>query len=448
MEPEVIEKIIIKSAFIDKKFTALISSVFEKDYFDNDTAANIFELISTHFQQYGNIIPRDTITVEDANEFFQEIDAIDFDVSKNYKYLLNVTNEYLKEKAVKKAILESVTVINSKKETVKIKSLIEEALCKDLNVDLGLDYFNTLGDRLRKILSAETIRIPTYFPQFDEFINGGFPPYTLSIITAAIHSHKSSTIANFSARQVLHGENVAILTLEMSEDAYAQRYDAIFSKLDINKLYLKSYISKLSNSLKQIKNDEKIGSLFIKQFPTGQGTIIDFTRYLRELRMRDIVISIIYCDYINLMKPSYKTKSDMYSDVKNIAEELRALSFEFKAPVVSVTQLNREGSQLSFSDVDFTYTSECLDPSTLVKHVSGDIRIDELKIGDMIQGSSGLVEVKRVFDKKMKHKFLIKTKNGKKIIGSRDHVYPTSQGLKSIESGLKVGDKIQSFINI
>ena len=76
--------------------------------------------------------------------------------------------------------------------------------------------------------------------------------------------------------------------------------------------------------------------------------------------MRGIPIHLIYVDYINLMKPSYTSKNDLYSDVKKISEELRALSFEFKCPVISVTQLNREGMRINLQELDFTFISESI----------------------------------------------------------------------------------------
>jgi len=76
--------------------------------------------------------------------------------------------------------------------------------------------------------------------------------------------------------------------------------------------------------------------------------------------IRGINPSIVYVDYINLMKAAYRAERNMYSAVKRIAEELRAMSFMFKLPVVSVSQLNREGSFVGFSELDFTYIAESL----------------------------------------------------------------------------------------
>ena len=367
------EKLIIRSAIQSKDYLALISNSFQKEYFDDDVCSKVFDITSRHFKQYGNIIPMDTIGIEiekdystienalDIKEFFAEINSIDFDLVKNYKYLVNTTNDYLKEKAIKNAILQSVEIINKKGELGKIKSIVEDALCRDLNVEMGLNYFGNFKERIERILVTPDIRIPTFFPQLDEYINGGFPIFTLSVITAKIHGWKSAFITNLAARQALNGYNVVVLSLEMSETAYAQRFDSIYSSIDINKIHKnKQLMMKMAKEIGKIKNDGKVGSLYIKQFPTGQASVLDFSKYLRELRMRGVAPHIVYIDYINLVKPSSGGKKDLYGDVKGISEEFRAMSYEFQVPVVSVTQLNREGAQISFGEVDFTYVSESI----------------------------------------------------------------------------------------
>ena len=50
----------------------------------------------------------------------------------------------------------------------------------------------------------------------------------------------------------------------------------------------------------------------------------------------------------------------MYSVAKRVSEELRALSFEFVCPVISVSQLNREGFFVNFNELDFSYTAESM----------------------------------------------------------------------------------------
>lgn len=366
MDPVLLEKLIVKGCLIDTNYLANLSNVFVKEYFDNQIASKVYDYIIKHFIEYKKLAPKSVIISEfdkegstDTTDFFNEIESIDFNYSSNYDFLFDKTNEYLKEKAVKKAFLDGVQIINQKGDLKITRKLIEEALSKDLKVDLGLNYFDTLSERLTRLMGPGDKRIPTGFPTLDEYITGGLPPYTLSVMVAKIHGFKSTWLANVCARQTLMGYNPVLVSLEMSEDAFAQRIDSVYSLLDINKMYRERQLKNtLIKSLKELKNLPNRGTLYIKQFPTGKATVDDYRKYLRELIIRGSNPSIFVCDYLNLMKPQYKTKGDMYTDVKSVAEELRALSFEFQIPVLSVSQLNREGMKVTFEEVDFTYISE------------------------------------------------------------------------------------------
>ena len=210
MESNLLEKLILKSCFLDNHFLSLVASTFQPDYFDDKTINEMFVDIISHYKSFGNIIPKD-ILIGDSVErraTFLESDAIDFDIKTNYNFLYEETDKYLREQAVKNAILESVSVVESKKDIFKIYGLLEDALCKNLRVSIGLDYFGTMSERIRRMIGNEDPRLPSYFNQLDEYLNGGFPPCTLSVFLARIHGHKSSIMANMSARQVLAGHNV------------------------------------------------------------------------------------------------------------------------------------------------------------------------------------------------------------------------------------------------
>jgi replicative DNA helicase len=366
LNSDFIEKIIIKGMLADKDFLILISSVFEPEYFDDPNISHTFKFCREYSDEYNSIPSRDSIINSSENpseirEIIEEIDSTDFDVANSYDFLMNQSNDYLKEKALKLAIVESVDDVEDPERRHIIQQRIEKALIKDIKIDLGLKYFEQMGERLRRIFTASENRIPTYFPVFDEMINGGFPPFTFNVLTAKIHGGKSNTMANMAARQVLNGKNVIVITLEMSQDAFAQRFDGIYSGLDINRIYLSTaYQTKLARALRQHRENEDRGELYIKQYPTGGASILDFRIYLRELVLRDVRIDIVYVDYINLMKTAYKTDKGMYSVIKGVSEELRALSFEFKCPIVSVSQLNREGFFVNFNELDFSHIAESM----------------------------------------------------------------------------------------
>lgn len=366
LDSDFLEKIILKSMITNKDFLVLISRVFESHFFDDPNIRQIFDFSKKYVSDYNQVPSKEIIinssnSREDIKNILDNVESIDFDINRHYEFLLDQTNDYLKEKALKGAILDSVDNVESPERRGEIRGKIEDALSRDIKIDLGLDYFGQLKERLIRMFSVSSNKIPTGFPEFDEFINGGFTPYTLSILVAKIHAGKSNTMANFAARQIMMGYNIVLLTLEMSEDAFSQRMDGIFSCLDINRIYSsETYKRRLIQKLKEVKEKPDKGILRIKEFPTGRASVVDFKAYLRELKMRNFTPHIVYVDYVNLMKSALKSDRNMYEVVKVISEELRALSFDFKIPVVSVSQLNREGTFVNFRELDFNYVAESL----------------------------------------------------------------------------------------
>lgn len=368
IDPHYLELCIAKAMMEDKDFLATICNVFEKDYFDSPEVQHIFEKTSDHFQQYNEIPTRDIIRNsiptdqrDSLGVYFREMDSTDIDIPRHYDWLMENTNILLRDRAIKDAIRRSVDVIENSDDTYEIRKLVEDALCKNLQINMGLNYFDELGSRLQRIFNDDTQRVPTYIPALDDYINGGFPPKTLSVLVAKIHGFKSNVMANIIARQVLNGKNVCLASLEMSEDMFAQRFDGIYSQLDINRFYFNTELQRdLIRRLGQVKQTEGRGNLYIKAFPTGAASVADFRIWVRELKMRGHEPDIFFFDYLNLMSPEVKSKDNMYSDVKSIAEETRAMGFEFDIPMVSVSQLNRTGTFMNFDDVDFNSIAESM----------------------------------------------------------------------------------------
>ena len=357
---------ILKGLMQDKQYAIMVSTVFEDKFFDDPAMSEIFAYIKKHISEFNELPDKDIVIngipkdVRDgAISLYKEAEATDFSISRNYDWLLEHTNRYLKDKAIKSAILKGIDIIDSGDDTSKIRAIVEDALCKDLKVDIGLDYFGMLSERLKKIFTSTEKRVRTYYPTFDELFNGGYPSYTLNLFIAKIHGHKSNIMTNIIARQVMNNVNVGLATLEMSESMYAQRFDANFTSLDINRIYINSKIKKeFIQRIKDIKHSDNLGNLMIKEYPTGKATVNDYRIWLRELSMRDKKPDIFYCDYISLMKPESKKTGDLYKDGKSISEELRALGSEFDIPVVTVAQINRTGTFLDFDALDMNSIGE------------------------------------------------------------------------------------------
>ncbi len=351
---------LLKGLLSDKNYALTVATAFEERYFDTASMAEIFKYIKCHVEEHDTLPNKDLVINstpvdlrDDITNLFRDAEATDFSVSQNYDWLISTTNEYLKDRAIKRAIVESVDLIDTKQNIQQIKEIIEEALCKDIKIDLGLDYFGQLGERLKSVFESTDDRVKTYYPILDEIFNGGYPPYTLNIFIAKIHGFKTNTLSNIISRQVMNGVRVGLATLEMSENMYAQRFDANLANVDINRMYInKTLRGKFLDNIKQVKATRGTGELYIKEYPTGKASVADFRKWLRELAMRDKLPDIFYNDYLSLMKPENKEKGDIFQDGKSIAEEVRSLGWEFGIPTVSVEQINRTSTFLDFEALD------------------------------------------------------------------------------------------------
>ena len=102
---------------------------------------------------------------------------------------------------------------------------------------------------------------------------------------------------------------------------------------------------------------------------------------------------------------------------------------EFNVPVVSATQTTRSGYCLS------------LDTQVFVNNQKTNI--SEVKVGDRIDTFGGQNVVKQIFSITKKKAYKITLANGKTIICSKEHLFPTKDGEKSIKRGIKVGEYLQ-----
>jgi len=356
----VIESLIIKGVLVNKKYLTMLMNSFEPKFFDNPVYKDIYKCIVDHYKQ-NLTLPDDFIIndIVDCGDTLSTVKDIDFDLEKDFDFLLTETNSYLKEKAIKQSILDSVDIIDSNDNINEIKTIVEKALAKDLVINLGVDYWNTLIPRLKNVLINNENKMPFYFPMLDEFTNGGPTPYSLSLFLSRIHGFKTTLLINMMERMSDNGHNVILFSMETSENEIAKRLDSINTLSDINRMHAnKESVKELGGKLLKKKKDK--GMIIIKEFPTGQASTADFRTVLREYQYRNIKFDTIFCDYMTIMKPENKSAGQLYENGKQISEELRALSLEFNIPLISVSQLNRSGIDIDFKEVDYTHIGESL----------------------------------------------------------------------------------------
>ncbi|MGH2611603.1 MAG: DnaB-like helicase C-terminal domain-containing protein, partial [Rhabdochlamydiaceae bacterium] len=97
------------------------------------------------------------------------------------------------------------------------------------------------------------------------------------------------------------------------------------------------------------------------EYPTAGGNVNHFRALINELFIKkQFKPQLIVVDYANICSSARYNlgQAGMYSYIKSIAEELRGLAVECDVPLITGTQLNRDG--LKSSDPDMTNTAESL----------------------------------------------------------------------------------------
>lgn len=262
---------------------------------------------------------------------------------------------------------------------------------------------------------------------------------------------KSLGLCSLAADYLLSGKNVVYISMEMSEVVCAKRIDANLLDIsldDLDKIGEKDCTISYQEFKNKMQNIGKksVGRLKIKQYPTGGANVNNFMSYMNELKIKDNFIpEVVIVDYLGICASS-RIKSfteNSYTLVKAIAEELRGFAVEQKILMWTAAQTTRQTQDSS--DIQMGDVAECLHGESIVQTISGDKFIKDIKVGELVSSHDGFRPVIQVSHPKKDKAVKITTKSGKVIICSDKHQFPTEHGRKSIQSGLKIGDKLSVY---
>lgn len=277
------------------------------------------------------------------------------------QWLLDTTEKWCQDRAIYNAIMESITIIDGKHETLTkgaLPDLLTKALGVAFDTNVGHDYIENFEDRY-DFYHKDEARIPFDLEYFNKITKGGIPNKTLNIALAGTGVGKSLFMCHVASSALVDGKNVLYITMEMAEERIAERIDANLLNVTIDQLPNMSremYRTKVEDIARKTN-----GRLIVKEYPTGSAHAGHFRALLNELKLkRQFEPDMIFIDYLNICASSRMKGMggaiNSYNYIKAIAEELRGLAVEFDVPIFSATQTTRSG--YSNSDVGLEDTSE------------------------------------------------------------------------------------------
>jgi replicative DNA helicase len=175
----------------------------------------------------------------------------------------------------------------------------------------------------------------------------------LMLIMAQAGLGKSVFLSNLAVNLLKQNLSVVVISLEMSENVYAQRFDAHISESNINQL--KANKTSALARIKAFRDKYQNAALYIKEYPPRSVKTRDIELYLENLKNNGKKFDVVIVDYLGLVLPNNKSDS-MYKDGLAVSEELRALSYKFTVPIISAVQCNT--SAMNSEEIDMEHVSE------------------------------------------------------------------------------------------
>jgi replicative DNA helicase len=340
------EKILCYRALSDTAYLTCIIDFLKPVYFKDKSIAAIFNIITTFYERR-NKLPTVTevksyLNTEELKTSFVQLVNSFKDIDKNIDKdeLYDNTERFLKEKAVYATMLDVASDIASGKiDTSVILDKIEKTCNINLVTDTGFDLYKDIDILIDDLCSVQKA-IPSTWPWLDEALNGGFyeSGRALYVFAGETNIGKSIFLGNIASNIAKQGKNVLLITLEMSELLYARRICTNISKIPLNELSIHSKTLKQAILEQQEMNT---GRIFIKEFPPSTITPNQLKGFVKKLTDTGIPIHAIVLDYLNLLHSTVGSNS--YERIKNVTEQVRAMSYTFNCPIISATQLNRSG---------------------------------------------------------------------------------------------------------
>lgn len=351
LENLVLSQIIKNPYYRDKVLTHLRSAFFE----DSDHGKMFDAIHSLVIKDGVGKLDRKTIGLKYKKQ--DKIDEMfyvdDYPTENVDKFLIPQTEEWGKIQALKEAIVSSATIINDNKDTSIIYKIVTEALAFQFDSDIGLNYNKDIALRFAYYRRADE-KLTTGWDMLDYYTNGGLPKKTLTVALGPSNVGKTLLGTNLIRQLIERGYSGIYLTLEMARELIARRVDSAITKIPYYQLPFEE-----EEATKRLKNLD-IGQLYIREYPPSKACTVNIKTYLKELELIEKhQPDFIAIDYIQLMKPnSDRSGMNSYDKYKEISEELREMAVELNIPVITFSQVRREG--YSNDDLNMTHVSDSM----------------------------------------------------------------------------------------
>lgn len=377
-----------------KYFTYIDSDSFNNQ--DVQYLVNCAKEFYMEFKEAPSSIQMKSIVRGGKREMSNEtIDAI-YDVDLNMfevEYLTKLTEGFIRYRKFNHNLFNAATLMKtsdislSNVDTIveKCTNMIAETNLVRFDSDLGDDFFDV--DSHRNIVEN---KISSTWEYFNKVSHGGLDPKTLTCYIGGTNVGKSIVLCNDAAYFTRTGRNVLFISCEMAKEKVTRRISANLFDMTLEEYDSVVNSGNIKRRLAKFVQQQFIppGKLRVKEFPTGQATVLDIESLIKEVQETlKYKIDVVIIDYINIMCNYRNPNSEnTYLKVKTLAEDLRGLAVKYDVLMITASQIGR--GALDGSDINLTDISESMGLTHTVDNCLGIIQTEDMRVGELIEGKA------------------------------------------------------------
>ncbi len=333
------QKLLIEYLMSSSDTFAICQGIVEPEYFDPELRSSV-KFIKDYYEDY-NTTPNPTQVEAETG-----VELAVRDIQRDeIEYTTNEIETFCRRRAIERAVLASPKLIEEG-DYGSLENKIRDAVMISLQRNLGLRYFDDPEERLKRMLNEDPVQ-STGWAEVDELLFGGISRKELLLVSANSGGGKSITLANLAFNFIKQGLNVLYISLELSEDVVAQRFDTMFT--GVGRKDWKAHVSEITTRLASEKDDA--GVMDIIQMPSGTKAN-EIKAYLKEYYLHyNMMPDLLVLDYLDKMHPNEKIDmSDVWTKDKLVSEQLRDIGVEYNMFIATASQLNRDAVKASHHD--------------------------------------------------------------------------------------------------
>lgn len=377
------ENILLKKLLYNGEFYGKVMPILKGHYFSNIGNKELFVLTKQHYEKYRDIPTltelvakvKDVPNAEIRAEVVKSLQTVDkVDEIANLEFMCEETVSWVRDSMYLEALQLGSDGLMNKDDNLKLKAqeILDQRAKVSIDTDLGLSIDDI--EEMIEYYSERQVGIRSQHKELNKRLGPGFLPKTLSLIMAASGVGKSLLMTDLISGMIKQGKNILLVSLEMADKEIMKRVHANAMDLPINSLIDLSKTEGELNELDRpaltkemvrdaytkLKMTGTCGKFYVKDYPAGSFSPLMLENLVESYRVeKGIEFDIVFVDYMGIMKSDRLSPSvGLYSYIKSIAEELRAVASKLELPIVSASQLNR--SATGETDADNSAVSDSL----------------------------------------------------------------------------------------